>query len=58
MASQLTIASAVSRMELGRVGFKERDVIDLLVLYGVADEAEHAALVSIARETNSPGWWA
>ena len=30
--------SKISRMELGRVGFKERDVTDLLVLYGVDDK--------------------
>src|SRR2546429_6231343 len=32
--------SKISRMELGRVGFKERDVADLLTLYGVADHGE------------------
>src|ERR1700733_8848224 len=32
--------SKISRMELGRVGFKERDVTDLLEMYGVAEEAE------------------
>lgn len=48
--------SKISRMELGRVSFKERDVVDLLDLYGVdADEA--ATLVELAREANSPGWW-
>ena len=48
--------SKISRMELGRVSFKERDVVDLLDLYGVdADEA--ATLVALAREANSPGWW-
>lgn len=48
--------SKISRMELGRVSFKERDVVDLLALYGVdADEA--ATLVALAREANSPGWW-
>ena len=30
--------SKVSRMELGRVGFKERDVSDLLDLYGMSEE--------------------
>ena len=30
--------SKISRMELGRVGFKERDVADLLTLYGVHDD--------------------
>ena len=49
--------SKISRMELGRVSFKERDVTDLLTRYGVHDEAERAALVTLAREANSPGWW-
>ena len=48
--------SKISRMELGRVSFKERDVVDLLEMYGV-DEAEQAALVALAKEANSPGWW-
>jgi transcriptional regulator with XRE-family HTH domain len=48
--------SKISRMELGRVSFKERDVIDLLDLYGV-DAREVATLVELAREANSPGWW-
>jgi hypothetical protein len=49
--------SKISRMELGRVGFKERDVADLLTLYGVTDEDERATLLSLAREANTPGWW-
>ncbi|GAA0913812.1 helix-turn-helix domain-containing protein [Virgisporangium aurantiacum] len=49
--------SKISRIELGRVGFKERDVADLLTLYGVTDEKERAALLSLAREANTPGWW-
>jgi len=48
--------SKISRMELGRVSFKERDVTDLLKLYGV-DEDETATLVSLAIQANSPGWW-
>ena len=48
--------SKISRMELGRVSFKERDVQDLLDLYGVP-EAEANALVELARQANSPGWW-
>jgi transcriptional regulator with XRE-family HTH domain len=48
--------SKISRMELGRVSFKERDVADLLGLYGV-DEEETRALVALAKEANSPGWW-
>lgn len=49
--------SKISRLELGRVSFKERDVADLLSLYGVADEAEREALLGLAREANAPGWW-
>ena len=49
--------SKISRMELGRVSFKERDVVDLLRLYGVFDEDEHRRLVALAREANEPGWW-
>src|ERR1700683_2558921 len=49
--------SKISRMEHGRVGFKERDVADLLTLYGVTDGEERAALLNLAREANTPGWW-
>ncbi|SCE86060.1 Helix-turn-helix domain-containing protein [Micromonospora carbonacea] len=49
--------SKISRMELGRVGFKERDVADLLSLYGVTDATEREALLKLARDANSPGWW-
>ncbi|MGC5033449.1 helix-turn-helix domain-containing protein [Micromonospora sp. DT229] len=49
--------SKISRMELGRVGFKERDVADLLTLYGVTDDQERAALLKLARDANNPGWW-
>jgi Helix-turn-helix domain len=48
--------SKISRMEHGRVGFKERDVGDLLTLYGVTDSEERAALLNLAREANTPGW--
>jgi hypothetical protein len=49
--------SKISRMELGRVGFKERDVADLLTLYGVTAAEEREALLKLARDANSPGWW-
>jgi hypothetical protein len=49
--------SKMSRLELGRVGFKERDVVDLLTLYGVGDEVERETLLSLARQANTPGWW-
>jgi transcriptional regulator with XRE-family HTH domain len=49
--------SKISRMEHGRVGFKERDVADLLTLYDVTDPDERAALINLAKETSTPGWW-
>jgi transcriptional regulator with XRE-family HTH domain len=49
--------SKISRLELGRVSFKERDVTDLLDLYGVTGDAEREQLMSLAREANSPAWW-
>jgi hypothetical protein len=49
--------SKISRMELGRVSFKERDVADLLSMYGVADSQERDALLGLARQANNPGWW-
>ena len=48
--------SKISRMELGRVAFKERDVGDLLTLYAV-DPEKRAALLDLARQANNPGWW-
>ncbi|MFB7290267.1 helix-turn-helix domain-containing protein [Actinacidiphila glaucinigra] len=47
----------ISRLELGRVGFKERDVADLLTLYGVTDAQERADLLALAHRANTPGWW-
>ncbi|WP_345467330.1 helix-turn-helix transcriptional regulator [Actinoallomurus oryzae] len=49
--------SKMSRLELGRVGFKERDVADLLTLYGVTDETDRESLLALAQDANSPGWW-
>ena len=49
--------SKISRMEHGRVGFKERDIADLLTLYGVTGGEERGALLNLAREANTPGWW-
>ncbi|MFJ4524457.1 helix-turn-helix domain-containing protein [Streptomyces sp. NPDC088810] len=49
--------SKISRMELGRVSFKTRDVEDLLTLYGITDDAERESLLSLAREANVAGWW-
>ncbi len=49
--------SKISRMELGRVGLKERDVVDLLALYGVEDVTERERLLTLTREANAPSWW-
>src|SRR5215475_6240954 len=49
--------SKISRMELGRVGFKQRDVADLLTLYGVVNPKERDALLAMVDEANAPGWW-
>lgn len=50
--------SKISRVEHGRVGFKERDVADLLTLYGITDERQRAHLLTLAQHANSRGWWA
>ncbi len=49
--------SKISRMELGRVGFKKRDVLDLLSLYGVHDPQERAAWLERVHQANAPAWW-
>ncbi|WP_030911492.1 helix-turn-helix domain-containing protein [Streptosporangium amethystogenes] len=49
--------SKVSRMELGRVSFRIRDVADLLTLYGVTSEDERAPLLSLVEKANLTGWW-
>jgi transcriptional regulator with XRE-family HTH domain len=49
--------SKISRMEHGRVGFKVRDIGDLLTLYGVGEGTEREALLKLASEANTPGWW-
>jgi transcriptional regulator with XRE-family HTH domain len=49
--------SKISRVEHGRVSFKERDVADLLTLYGVTDENERRRMLNLAQHANSQGWW-
>lgn len=49
--------SKISRMELGRVSLKERDIEDLLGLYGVDDLAERAHFLALVTESRQPGWW-
>jgi transcriptional regulator with XRE-family HTH domain len=47
----------ISRLELGRVGIKERDIEDLLTLYGITEPAERQEYLSLVRRANAPGWW-
>jgi transcriptional regulator with XRE-family HTH domain len=47
----------ISRLELGRVGFKERDLEDLLTLYGLHDPAARAAMLDLVKPANARGWW-
>jgi transcriptional regulator with XRE-family HTH domain len=49
--------SKISRMEHGRVGFKSRDVDDLLTLYGVDDDQVRARLLAFTEGASTPGWW-
>jgi transcriptional regulator with XRE-family HTH domain len=48
--------SKIGRLEQGRVGLDEGDVVDLLKLYGIDDRRERNALLSVVREANRPGW--
>jgi hypothetical protein len=47
----------IHRLENGQVGYKERDITDLITLYGVTDPVEIATFITMAREANQPGWW-
>jgi transcriptional regulator with XRE-family HTH domain len=49
--------SKISRLELGRVSFKPRDVTDLLTMYGVTDLEKREAFLEMVKRSNEPGWW-
>ena len=49
--------SKISRLELGRVSCKERDVADLLTLYGIRAGRRREAVLALARQANERGWW-
>ena len=49
--------SKISRLERGRCGAKQRDVADLLTLYGVTDLTAREELLTLARQASAPGWW-
>jgi hypothetical protein len=47
----------IHRLENGQVGFKDRDIVDLLRFYGIDDPGQVADFLVLAREANAPGWW-
>ena len=49
--------SKISRLERGRSSAKQRDVADLLTLYGVTGETEREDMLMLARQAATPGWW-
>ena len=49
--------SKISRLENGRVGFKERDVEDLLKQYGVTDPVMRGQVWGLLRLANEARWW-
>src|SRR6266702_504763 len=49
--------SKISRLERGRTGARQRDVADLLSLYGVTDETVREEMLMLARHAHIPGWW-
>src|SRR3984957_18757948 len=49
--------SKISRMENGRVRIKERDVTDLITLYGVTDAKVRADMMTLVHQASSAGWW-
>lgn len=49
--------SKISRLETGRVSFKDRDIVDLLTHYGVTDKPEREKLRELANRANVHGWW-
>lgn len=49
--------STFERMEMGRAGFKQRLVADLLSFYQVTNEADRAELLVMAGQSQLPAWW-
>ncbi|MCO6005585.1 helix-turn-helix domain-containing protein [Actinoallomurus purpureus] len=48
--------SRIGRLEQGRAGLNEDDVVALLKLYGIDDRGERDALLTVVREASRPGW--
>lgn len=49
--------SKLSRIELGKTSVREVDIMDLLRLYEVTDDAERDSLLALASQANQRGWW-
>jgi transcriptional regulator with XRE-family HTH domain len=49
--------SKISRLENGRSAARQRDIADLLTLYGVTDQAEQEQVLALTRQAAVPGWW-
>jgi transcriptional regulator with XRE-family HTH domain len=49
--------SKISRLENGRSSARQRDIADLLTLYGVTDQAEQEQMLALTRQAAVPGWW-
>src|SRR5260370_7662484 len=48
--------SKISRLERGRSGAKQRDVADLLTLYGVTNEPDREHVLILAPHPTPPAW--
>lgn len=49
--------SKISRIENGRSGLRQRDLRDMLDLYGLTDAQEREGLLALARDSGKKGWW-
>jgi transcriptional regulator with XRE-family HTH domain len=49
--------SKISRLENGRSSARQRDITDLLTLYGVTDQSEQEQMLMLTRRAAIPGWW-
>lgn len=47
----------ISRIETGRGKIKDRDLLDLLALYGITDAEVLAGLLVLARQARETEWW-
>lgn len=50
-------APTISRIELGQVAVKERDLERLLDLYGVTDPSQRLAYLKLAHQLSARPWW-